>query len=128
MVSPTTQDLEAAQASISSTIRKSEKACATLSQKQQPRLGQMAMLSKNIQNLSVMLALIRRRLGDVADPPSAQAMEEALRAIPSYIGQIEKVLPKFPVGTPQHTLALRRIAAYRLAESLLRGVGSEAAV
>ena len=86
------------------------------------------MLSKTIQNLSVRLALFWRQLGDGADLPSAQAMEEALRAIPSYIGQIEKVLTKFPAGTPQHTLALRRIAAYRLAESPLRGEGTEASV
>ena len=45
---------------------------------------------------------------------------EALRAIESTIAKCEKALPKLKVGSAQHTLVSRRIAAFEIAVGLIR--------
>jgi len=50
---------------------------------------------------------------------SIEDLEEALRAISSTIGKCEKVQPKLKEGTSQHTLLIRRIKAFRIAEALI---------
>lgn len=46
-------------------------------------------------------------------------LEEALRAISSTIAKCEKVKPKLKEGTPQHTLLIRRIKAFKIASELI---------
>ena len=33
--------------------------------------------------------------------------------------QVESILPKFAAGTPQHTLAIRRLQAFVIAQALI---------
>ena len=112
-------DLDMAIQSVSSTIRKNEKVYATLSQKETPNLGQLRMVAGNLKNHSAMRTLLEQARS--GEGPGLEAAErDALRAaLPGYIARIGKVLPKFREGTPQHTLAWRRIEAYRLVLGLL---------
>ncbi|HWR18739.1 MAG TPA: hypothetical protein VN608_03890 [Clostridia bacterium] len=50
---------------------------------------------------------------------SKEDLEEALRAITSTIAKCQKVQPKLKEGTPQHTLLIRRIKAFRIALELI---------
>jgi hypothetical protein len=45
---------------------------------------------------------------------------DAVQFFESTITKVEKVLPKFAEGTPQHTLAVRRIKAFEIANTLIR--------
>lgn len=103
--------MEAAEKSIASTLGKEEKALLTLTAKN-ARRWQIDRLSADIARHKTMLSLIR---GEAMEP---EALSDTLSAIPGYIAKIEKILPKFQPGTSQHTLAIRRIAAYRLCQSL----------
>jgi hypothetical protein len=47
-------------------------------------------------------------------------LEEALRAIESTIGKIEKIMPKLREGTPQYTLSKRRLEAFNIAVELIK--------
>lgn len=49
-----------------------------------------------------------------------EELEEALQALTSAISRIEKILPKFTLGTSQHTLAIRRIKAFYIASALIK--------
>lgn len=114
------QELAAAEKAIASTLRKNEKVYASLCSKQASR-WQLQMVSDNIENFRTMLALIENALG--REPPvevEAAKREAAAAAIPGYIAQVEKILPKFQPGTSQHTLGIRRIGAYRTASALLK--------
>lgn len=112
-------DLDMALRSVSSTIRKSEKAYATLSQKETPNPGQLRRVAGDLKNHFAMRALLEQaRSGE--GPGLEPGERDALRAaLPGYIARIGKVLPKFREGTPQHTLAWRRIEAYRMVLGLL---------
>lgn len=113
--------LEGAQKSIASTLRKNEKVYITLSEKENPRASQMKMVSTNIKNFRLMLMLVENKL-DTDCPADLQPdeLEELFRAIPHYVEQIEKIKPKFKAGTPQFTLATRRIDAYCIAMELTK--------
>ncbi len=50
---------------------------------------------------------------------SKEELLEARRAIASTNAKMEKVLLKLREGTPQHTLATRRLAAFRIAVDLI---------
>lgn len=116
----TTTELEAAQKAILSTIRKNEKAKETLSQKQSPCISQMTIVSKNLKVHYIASSLIAKALEkDASNTYSKEELEEALQAIPIFIQRIEKVMPKFREGTPQHTLAIRRIKAFHIASALI---------
>ncbi|GAB6087159.1 hypothetical protein [Alkaliphilus crotonatoxidans] len=116
----TTTELEAAQKAILSIIRKNEKAKETLSQKQPPGTSQIAMISRNLKVFYLAASLIASALRqDIAINYSKIELEEARQAIPSFIQKIEKVKPKFREGTPQHTLAIRRIKAFHIASALM---------
>ena len=114
----TNAELEQAQKTLASTIRKNEKAYATLSQKTPPRLGQMMLVARNLQNLRVYLALVEDARTGTHTEWAAEDLETALAAIPGDTARIEAVLPKFRPGTSQHTLAVRRIATYEMAAAL----------
>lgn len=105
--------LQAAQKAIASTLRKEENAHATMSAKQ-TKQWQLDRLASSIRCHRTMLALV------ALDSVSREDVETALDAIPGIIANIEKILPKFAPGTPQHTLGIRRIDAYRAAQELGR--------
>lgn len=105
--------LEAAQKAIASTLRKEEKALITMSAKQ-AKQWQLDRLAESIRHHRTMLALAEKQ------EVCREDVEAALAAIPGYIANVEKILPKFQPGTPQHTLGTRRIDAYRAAEELGR--------
>lgn len=113
-------DLQAAQKSIASTIQKNEKVYETLSQKQNPRPGQLKMVAKHLDDFRMMLALVEKKLSenDVV-LYSMDQLKNLQEAIPLYVDQIEKVKLKLKEGTPQFTLADRRIKAYDLVLQLL---------
>ena len=50
---------------------------------------------------------------------SVDELQEAQRAIASTCSKCEKALLKLRPGTPQHTLTVRRIRAFRIALALL---------
>ena len=43
-----------------------------------------------------------------------------LRIAFSLFIRVESILPKFAAGTPQHTLAIRRLRAFEIAQVLIR--------
>jgi hypothetical protein len=47
-------------------------------------------------------------------------MADSVQFFESTITRVRKVLPKFAEGTPQHTLAVRRIRAFEIAGTLIR--------
>lgn len=47
-------------------------------------------------------------------------MADAVQYFESTIARVQKVLPKFAAGSPQHTLAVRRIRAFEIAGTLIR--------
>lgn len=57
--------------------------------------------------------------------PTGEEWEALRAALPGYLAQIEKVLPKFRPGTPQHTLAWRRIESYRMVSRLMEETGMQ---
>lgn len=103
--------MKEAQKAVASTLRKNEKALATLSEKgAKPWLiGQTALAVRCHRTL---LALLEGHEAPAAD------IREALDAVPAYVSRIEAILPKFAPGTSQHTLAIRRLEAYALAAEL----------
>lgn len=106
-------NLNAARKAIASTLHKEEKALETLKSKN-ARRWQIDRLTADVKNHRAMLALIE------STPVVQEEVEAAMAAIPGYIEKIQKILPKFQEGTPQHTLAVRRIAAYETAAGLAR--------
>ena len=110
-------ELSEAARAISSALSKSEKVLLKL------REGspQYRLTAENIRAFQIALSLIRREQG--AQDTLAFGNEElasAQAAYASMISRVEKVLPKFAAGTPQHTLAVRRIRAFEIAERLTR--------
>jgi hypothetical protein len=50
---------------------------------------------------------------------TTEQLEMAKFQLTSTINKIEKFMPKLKIGTPQHTLAMRRIDAFNLAITLI---------
>ena len=64
-----------------------------------------------------------RRFGNVDAKTGADTQDdlsEALRSIESTLSKCEKALTKLREGTSQHTLTIRRIAAFRIAIILIK--------
>jgi len=116
-----TDVLEEALWAITSTLRKSEKAQLKL----KAGTFQHSRIVQSIQAYHVAIGLIERELGtDLPEDPVArkyteEELKEALGAIRSVTGRVEKVQPKFKMGTSQHTLAVRRIKAFTIATALI---------
>ena len=107
---------EAARA-ISSALMKSEKVLLKL----RDSSPQYRMTERNICAFQIALALIRREQG--AQDTLVIGNEElasAKAAFTSMTARVEKVLPKFAVGTPQHTLSVRRIRAFEIAADMIQ--------
>lgn len=50
-----------------------------------------------------------------------EELEKAISLLSSTIGKCEKIQPKFPVGTSQHSLLKNRIKALYISKTLLMG-------
>lgn len=105
---------EAAAKNIASTLHKNEKALETLRAKN-AKPWQIQHVTEAVAHHRIFLALVEGRAVDADD------RKTALAAIPGCIARIEPYLEKFAPGTAQHTLAVRRIEAYKLAEALAKG-------
>ena len=120
------EELYEAARAITSALHKNEKAILKLKENS----PQFRLIQESIRAYQIALPLIERDLGMQATALSFSA-EELLRAqtaFSSMIARVEKVLPKFAAGTPQHTLAVRRIRAFEIAvEMVLRESTSERA-
>lgn len=104
--------LEMALCAIKSSIGKGEKAILRLTE----GTWQHTMMAQGIKAYELAIALIEK---DSAIKISSEDANEALRFYKSAIDRVQKVLPKFQVGTAQHTLAVRRISAYTIAMDLI---------
>ncbi len=110
-----------ARRAIESALHKSEKALLKL------RQGSFShtLTTQGIAAYQIALELLQAEdelnAGAVKPAPkrAKHEMEDAILFFESTIGRVEKVLPKFTPGTPQHTLAVRRIKAFEIAKSLI---------
>ena len=51
---------------------------------------------------------------------TAESLALAQEAFAFASTRVEAILPKFAAGTPQHTLAVRRLRAFEIAVALIR--------
>lgn len=110
-----------ARRAIESALHKSEKALLKLRQGS----ASYTLTSRGI--AAYQIALEQLQAGDelntgAAKPAPKRAkheLEDAIRFFETTIGRVEKVLLKLTAGTPQHTLAVRRIKAFEIAKSLI---------
>ena len=109
--------LQAARA-ISSTRMKSEKAILKL----KADSAQYRLTARGIAAYSLALALIARELGEAPEITAftKDEYEQAREAFTFATTRVESILPKFSAGTSQHTLAVRRIRAFTIAQELIR--------
>jgi len=110
-------DLSEAARAITSAFMKSEKALLKL------REGspQYRLTAENIRAFQIALALIQREQGvPEAFAFNKEELASAQVAYASMIARVKKVQPKFAPGTPQHTLTVRRIRAFEIAEHLIQ--------
>ena len=113
-------ELREAARAIASTRMKSEKAILKL----KVDSPQRKITARGITAYSLALSLIARELGE-APETGAYSTEELVQAQEAFAfatTRVNSMLPKFTAGTPQHTLAVRRIRAFEIAGGLL---GSE---
>lgn len=118
----TKEELKEALRAISSTLSKSEKVQLKL----KAGTFQHTMTAQGIRAYNIAIALIKKESetntteGFVETQYTREELEAALQVLPSAIGRIEKVLPKFNAGTSQHTLAIRRIKAFYIATEFIK--------
>lgn len=116
----TKEELEEALRAITSTINKSEKVQLKL----KAGTFQHTMTVRGIKAYNIAIELIKKESETAEDSfeggYTKEEFEEALQALTSAISRVEKVLPKFNAGTPQHTLAIRRIKAFCIATDLIK--------
>ena len=121
MINFTTEELEAALLAINSTLSKSEKVQLKL----KAGTFQHIMTERGIKAYNIAKALIKTELEErktqnsFAGIYTNEELSEALDAITSVMGRIEKIQPKFKAGTSQYTLAVRRIKAFDIATELI---------
>lgn len=110
-------ELREAARTISSTRMKSEKAILKLKE----GTAQHRLTARGIAAYSLALSLIARELGETLDQPafSQDELEQANEAFVFATARVESILPKFAPGTPQHTLAVRRLRAFEIAAELI---------
>lgn len=110
-------ELNEARRAIESALKKSEKALLKL----KPGSWQYSMTAQGISAYKSALELIQGvfKAENGRFSPKNANFEEEKAFFEQMIGRVEAVLPKFAVGTAQHTLAVRRIAAFRVAIGLM---------
>ncbi|MEZ4509801.1 MAG: hypothetical protein R2912_13620 [Eubacteriales bacterium] len=111
-------ELREAARAIASTRMKTEKAILKL----KDGFAQQRNTARGIAAYSLALQLIARELGDPYEPTAhdKESLDQAIEVCASMTTRVEAVLPKFAAGTPQHTLAVRRIRAFEIARVLIR--------
>ena len=110
-------ELREAARAISSALMKSEKTLLKLKEGS----PQHRMTAENIRVFQIALALIRREQGgSEAFVFCKEELESAQSSFVSMISRVGKILPKFAPGTPQHTLAVRRVRAFEIASDLMQ--------
>lgn len=112
------EELSEAARVISSTRMKSEKAILKLKE----GTAQYRLTARGIAAYSLALQLIAREQGDSAEQIafSNESLNQAIEAFTFVSTRVESILPKFVVSTPQHTLAVRRLSAFAIAQGLIR--------
>ncbi len=113
----TSVELSEAARAIASTRMKSEKAILKL----KDGSAQQRLTARGIAAYSLAFSLIARERGDMQEliASSNEELEQALEAFAFATVRVESILPKFAVGTPQHTLAVRRLRAFEIARVLI---------
>ena len=111
-------ELREAARAIFSTRMKSEKAILKL----KDGSAQHRLTARGIAAYSLALTLIARELGELQELPefTAESLALAQEAFAFASTRVEAILPKFAAGTPQHTLAVRRLRAFEIAVALIR--------
>ena len=114
----TQEALSEATRAIQSTRMKSEKAILKLKE----GTAQYRLSARGIAAYSLALQLIAREQGEPQEAIlySKESLEQAVEAFAFATARVKSVLPKFATGTPQHTLAVRRLRAFAIAQELLR--------
>lgn len=116
-----------AQKAIASTIRKDEKVLATLGAKQPQDTAQQSRVARQLRVLTLAAAFIGHALGESPRPAcTAPDLAEAAGLLSALTRQVQSILPKFKAGTPQHTLARRRVQAFQIAQALIGRAQKEA--
>ena len=116
-----------ARRAIESALHKSEKALLKLKQ------GSFShtLTARGIAAYQIALELLQPETEAKGNEPASahnhtpHELDDAIRFFASTIARVEKILPKFAEGTPQHTLAVRRIRAFEIAEALIRSQNSQ---
>lgn len=110
-------ELREAARAIASTRMKSEKAIGKLKE----GTAQHRLTARGIAAYTLALALIARALDEAQEETvlSKDAMEQAKEAFAFATERVSSILPKFAAGTPQHTLAIRRLQAFAIAQALI---------
>ena len=111
-------ELREAARAIASTLMKSEKAILKL----KDGSPQQRLTARGIAAYQIALALIARELGEVPEQTACttEALVQAQEAFAFATNRVNSILPKFAAGTPQHTLAIRRLRAFTIAQELIR--------
>ncbi len=112
------EELREAARAIASTRMKSEKAILKL----KDGSAQQRLTARGIAAYSLALQLIAREQGDSFDRVafSTESLNQAMEAFAFAATRVENILPKFTEGTPQHTLAVRRLRAFEIAVALIQ--------
>ena len=112
------EELSEAARAIDSTRMKSEKAILKLKE----GTAQYRLTARGIATYSLALQLIAREQEDSAEQISfsRESLDQASEAFAFAATRVTSVLPKFAAGTPQHTLAVRRLRAFEIAQELIR--------
>ena len=112
------EELSEAARAIDSTRKKSEKAILKLRE----GTAQYRLTARGIAAYALALQLIAREQGDSSAQTgfSTESLNQAIEAFVFVSTRVESILPKFAAGTPQHTLAVRRLRAFEIAVALIR--------
>ena len=114
----TSQAFEEAVRAFNSSISKCEKAKTKLKEGSPQRKW----VDRQLEAFYIAVSLIDRSL---RDPENAKerypemALSSADKTLKQLIEKCEKLPEKFKDGSPQHTLAIRRLRAFHIAESLI---------
>lgn len=112
------EELSEAARAIDSTRMKSEKAILKLKE----GTAQHRLTARGIAAYALALQLIAREQGDASAQTgfSSESLNQASEAFAFAATRVTSILPKFAAGTPQHTLAVRRLRAFEIAQELIR--------
>ena len=112
------EELSEAARAIDSTRMKSEKAILKLKE----GTAQYRLTARGIAAYSLALQLLARELEQSTEQLAftKESLEQAAEAFAFAATRVTSVLPKFAAGTSQHTLAVRRLRAFAIAQELIR--------